>query len=73
MTGIEGVLRRERVVTAAGLAVMVVLAWIYIWRGAGMGMPALDMTTLSLFPHLQSEAVGSMDVGWPHRHRHVVG
>ena len=65
MTGIEGVLRRERVVTAAGLAVMVVLAWMYIWCGAGMGMPALDMTTLSLFPHLQSEAVGSMDVGWP--------
>ena len=65
MIGIEGVLRRERAVIAAGLVAMVALAWIYLWHGAGMGMPALAMTSLSLFPHLQADVMGSMDDAWP--------
>ena len=65
MITIEGTLRRERVVLAAGLAALAALAWIYIWQGAGMGMPALAMTTLSLFPHLQPDVAGQMEDGWP--------
>ena len=65
MTGIEGVLRHERAVIAAGLVGVVALAWTYLWQGAGMGMPALDMTTLSLFPHLQANVMGSMEADWP--------
>ena len=65
MTGIEGVLRRERAVTAAGLTVVVALAWLYLWRGAGMGMSAIDMTTLSLFPHRQADVMGEMNSTWP--------
>ena len=44
---------------------MVVLAWLYLWRGAGMGMSALDMTTLSLFPHRQADVAGEMVSTWP--------
>ena len=65
MISLGSVLQRERTVVAAGLAGLVLIAWFYLWDGAGMGMSALDMTTLSLFPHLQAEVPGSMPVGWP--------
>lgn len=64
MIGIEGVLRRERAVISVGLAAVVALAWGYLWHGAGMGMSALDMTSLTLFPHRQTDAMGSMDAAW---------
>lgn len=64
MISVEGVLGRERAVTVAGMVAVTLLAWVYLWRGAGMGMSALDMTTLSLFPHLQPDPGGSMDAGW---------
>ena len=65
MIGVEQVLRREGAIVAAGLAAIVLLAWFYIWQGAGMGMSALDMTSLSLFPHLQRDMTGELDAGWP--------
>lgn len=65
MIGIDRLLRHERAVLVAGLAAIVAVAWAYIWEGAGMGMAALDMTTLSMFPHLQPEVMGSMDATWP--------
>lgn len=58
-------LRHERIVIAAGLVGVVVVAWAYLWHGAGMGMSARDMTTLSLFPHLQAEVGGSMSADLP--------
>lgn len=64
MIAVEGVLRHERAVVAAGIAAVAALAWTYIWQGAGMGMSALDMTTLSLFPHRQAGMEGSMEAGW---------
>ena len=60
MTALDSLLRRERVVAAIGLAVLTALAWLYIWRGAGMGMSALDMTTVALFPHTQPELMPGM-------------
>lgn len=57
-------LRRERVVVGAGLAVLALVAWFYLWKGAGMGMSALDMTALALFPHLHPAPAGSMDLSW---------
>jgi len=65
LISIEAVLRRERPVIAAGLAAVAALAWVYLWRGAGMGMSAIDMTTLSLFPHRQADVMGEMDSTWP--------
>jgi predicted metal-binding membrane protein len=65
MISLVTILRHERIVIAAGLVGVVVVGWIYLWHGAGMGMSARDMTTLSLFPHLQAEAGGSMNADWP--------
>jgi len=58
---LERLLRRDRLFTSAGLAVLCVLAWLYIIAGAGLGMSAWSMTKLTLFPHLQSqEMTGEM-------------
>ena len=65
MTAVERVLLRERAIVTGGLAALVLLAWFYLWQGAGMGMSALDMTSISLFPHLQQDMVGEMDAAWP--------
>jgi predicted metal-binding membrane protein len=57
----EKLLRRERLVVGGGLALLTVLAWLYILGGAGIGMPALHMISLSLFPHRLGEmAMGDM-------------
>jgi predicted metal-binding membrane protein len=63
-TAIERVLRHERTIVLVGMGALVALAWLYIWRGAGMGMSALDMTGLSLFPHRQVGMEGSMEAAW---------
>lgn len=47
-----------------GIAVLAGLAWFVVLRGAGMGMSAVDMTVLSLFPHLQPEMPMAMDTPW---------
>lgn len=47
----ERLLKRDRAITLAGLALLCVLAWLYLLQGAGLGMSAREMTTLSLFPH----------------------
>ena len=51
----ESVLRRDRLIVAAGLAVLTALSWAYIMAGAGMGMPAWHMISVSLFPHRMAE------------------
>jgi predicted metal-binding membrane protein len=60
VTALEALLRRERVLVASGLIVLALLAWYYIWQGAGMGMSALDMTVLTLFPHAHVEPMQGM-------------
>jgi predicted metal-binding membrane protein len=57
---LEAVLRRERTLVAAGLAALTLFAWAYLWQGAGMGMSALAMTQLVLFPHLTPELMPGM-------------
>ena len=63
----ERLLKRDRVITLTGLAVLCALAWLYIVTGAGLGMSAWDMTTLALFPHQQAHDVmpdmPGMDMG----------
>ena len=65
MISVTSVLQREQTIIAAGLVGLVIVAWSFLWDGAGMGMSALDMTTLTLFPHMQVEVPGSMPVSWP--------
>ncbi|MDB5425843.1 MAG: putative metal-binding integral rane protein [Phenylobacterium sp.] len=57
---LERLLRRDRAITVAGLAALTLLAWIYIVTGAGMGLSAWDMTTLSLFPHKAAQPMAPM-------------
>ena len=56
MSAIERALGRERTVVGIAIAALILLAWIYLWRGAGMGMSALTMTRVALFPHLAPES-----------------
>jgi predicted metal-binding membrane protein len=65
VSAFEAVLRRERAVAVLAMAGLAVLAWVFVWRGAGMGMPALHMTTLALFPHLQPDIPGAMPTAIP--------
>jgi predicted metal-binding membrane protein len=65
VSAFEAVLKRERAVVALAMAGLAALAWVYVWSGAGMGMPALHMTTLVLFPHLQPDAAGVMPTTLP--------
>ncbi|TIY11296.1 MAG: DUF2182 domain-containing protein [Mesorhizobium sp.] len=50
----ERLLRRDRVITIAGVVALCLLAWLYIVAGAGLGMNAWEMTRLALFPHQQT-------------------
>ncbi|MBX5459912.1 MAG: DUF2182 domain-containing protein [Steroidobacteraceae bacterium] len=58
---LEKILRNGRALVGAALAVLIALAWSYLWQGAGMGMSALEMTILALFPHAQPEPMPGMD------------
>jgi predicted metal-binding membrane protein len=53
----ELLLKRDRVITLAGLVILCALAWLYIVKGAGLGMSARQMTTLAFFPHQQAQDV----------------
>jgi predicted metal-binding membrane protein len=67
VTRLESILRREHALTAIALGVLTLIAWVYVLRGAGMGMSALDMTAFTLFPHAQPEHMPDMAVpstGW---------
>jgi predicted metal-binding membrane protein len=57
---IEDILRNERALTATCLVVVALLAWLYVWHGAEMGMSALDMTVLTFFPHAHPEPMAGM-------------
>jgi predicted metal-binding membrane protein len=63
----ERLLRRDRMITFAGLAALCALAWLYIVTGAGLGMSMREMTTLALFPHQQAHdmmtGMPGMDMG----------
>lgn len=53
-------LGRDRAIMAAALAVLCGLAWIHVATGAGLGLNALAMTTLTLFPHKAAEMMAAM-------------
>ena len=44
---LETVLKRDRLIVIGGLGAVVVLAWVYILVGAGMGKTAFEMTAMS--------------------------
>jgi predicted metal-binding membrane protein len=44
---IETIAKRDRLILIGGLVAVVVLSWVYILAGAGMGMTAFEMTTIT--------------------------
>ena len=60
---LERLLRRDRTITIVSLSALCALAWLYIAKGAGLGMSAWQMTTFALFPHQQhlADAMPGMD------------
>lgn len=50
-SALERLLKRDRAIIGAALAALCLLAWIYLVIGAGVGMSAWEMTSVSLFPH----------------------
>ncbi len=65
---LEAVLKRDRFIVIAGLLTVIVLSWIYILLGAGMGMTAFKMSAITL-PWQESSNMaiagrqGSMEMG----------
>ena len=55
-TATEALLRRDRLIVLAGLVGITVLAWVYLFLGAGMGMPLLEMSRFGLSPGLSTSA-----------------
>lgn len=49
---VERLIRRDRSIVFLGLVVLCFLSWLWVIRGAGMGMTVLEMTRLGIFPHL---------------------
>jgi predicted metal-binding membrane protein len=65
---VERLVRRDRVIVVIGLVVLCALAWLWVIRGAGMGMSALEMTRKGLFPHLGAASMqiqGAMPAPMP--------
>jgi predicted metal-binding membrane protein len=69
-SAMERLLKRDRAITLAGLVLLCALAWGYVATGAGLGMSAWEMTSVSLFPHTRPTLVEmpgmempGMDVG----------
>ena len=65
MSSFEIVVGRERVITALGIVAVVAFSWAYVWTGAGIGMSALEMTAVALFPHRLADGGGGMDLSLP--------
>ena len=45
-TALEALLKRDRLVVVAVLLCVIVISWVYILAGAGIGVPAVEMTTM---------------------------
>jgi predicted metal-binding membrane protein len=59
-TPTEALLRRDRLIVLAGLAIIAILSWLYLLDGAGTGMSVRAMTTWRFPPPLMP----ADDVGW---------
>jgi predicted metal-binding membrane protein len=62
-SALESILKRDRLIAAAGLAAVASLAWAYTLAGVGMGMNAFEMTAMP-----PAEAASASPVSWPPAH-----
>jgi len=59
---IEALLKRDRTLVIGFLAAVIIVSWAYVLAGAGMGMSAFDMSSLSMALGQASEP-SSMQMG----------
>jgi predicted metal-binding membrane protein len=62
---LERLLKRDRAITLVGLLMLCLLAWVYLLTGAGMGMSAWEMTSVSLFPHIRPDPASMPGMDMP--------
>ena len=60
----EALLKRDRIITIAGMTVLCTIAWAYILMGAGLGMDARAMTSFTAFPDGQATGMAPMPMRW---------
>lgn len=58
-SAVESLLRNDRAIVAAGLAATTLLAWLYLFTGAGIGMDPAAMTSLKLFGRMAMPMKGT--------------
>ena len=60
----ESALKRDRVIIIAALGAVILVSWLYVLTGAGMGMSAMEMTRASMGQddgaHMGGDARGAM-------------
>ncbi len=54
---LEVALRRDRSIVIGGIFIVIVISWIYILMGAGMGMTAFEMSSLAMSSSEESSAM----------------
>lgn len=64
LTITERVIRRDRTVTISGLALLGLLAWVYIVAGAGTGMSTLGMSTWQFPPPVTPDKAMAWSSGY---------
>ena len=57
-SALETILRKDRLIVIGGLVAVIVVAWVYLLLGAGVGMSPIEMTSAPL-PGQRSMAMGS--------------
>lgn len=64
---IDVLLRRDRLIVAAGLLIIAALAWYYVLTGAGTGMSIIGMTRIAIWPGASGPGMG-MPRSWPNEY-----
>ena len=59
-TILEAVIRRDRLVVVTALTAVIALSWAYLLAGAGMGMPAFEMTRMLRLGMAEGMSEGGM-------------
>jgi len=60
---LQSVLKRDRWIAVAALGVVIVASWLYVLGGAGMGMSAFHMSSLSMALGLPADTPRTMSAG----------
>ena len=69
---IESLLHRDRAIVISALTGMALLSWVYIFAGAGTGMPALHMSGLPTATHSGDAMLPMEPIPWTFNHALII-